>query len=109
MKTVVTDAVLVLIEDGQLDPKRGAPLAGQVVAIHKAGPQAIIGIDGHTSYWDEQVEVHWRGAHLHRLAGVDHVEIRDGAGNIVESLPVNGHREAFEEAGETVFFLSDME
>jgi tetrahydromethanopterin S-methyltransferase subunit A len=105
MKTVAQGAVVVLMRDAV----RGAPIAGQTVAIHKAGVQAVIGIDGHTSFWDELVEVHWAGSHRQQLDQVDHVEIRDVDGNILESLPVNGTRVSYEKDGETVFFLTDVE
>ena len=105
MKTETQGAVVVLVRDAG----RGAPIAGQSVAIHKAGIQSVIGIDGHTSFWDELVEVHWAGSHLRQLEAVDHVEIRDAHGNILESLPVNATREAYEKDGETVFFLTDLE
>jgi hypothetical protein len=105
MRTVAQDAVVVLMQDAE----RGKPIAGQTVAIHKAGIQSVIGIDGHTSFWDELVEVHWAGSHRGQLEKVDHVEIRDAGGNILESLPVNGTRESYEKDGETVFFLTDVE
>ncbi|GEM_PF-2371992 len=105
MKTLAQDSVVVLMRDAE----KGEPIAGQTVEIQKAGIQSVIGIDGHTSFWDELVEVHWEGAHKHRLAGVDHVEIRNADGTVLESLPVNATREAYEKDGETVFFLSDAE
>jgi hypothetical protein len=105
MKTVAEGAVVVLMRDAQ----RGVPIPDQTVAIHKAGIQAVIGIDGHTSFWDELVEVHWTGSHVQQLDQVDHVEIRDGLGNILESLPVNSTRQSYEKDGETVFFLTDVE
>lgn len=105
MKTVAQGAVVVLMRDAL----GGVPIAGQTVEIHKAGIQAVIGIDGHTSFWDELVEVHWAGSHRQQLEKVDHVEIRDAGGSILESLPVNGTRESYEKDGETVFFLTDAE
>lgn len=109
MKTVVRAAAVVLTRDAASNPGRSAPITGQTVAVRKADPQSVIGIDGHTGFWDELVEVHWEGSHLRQLEGVVQVEIRDEAGVIVESLPVDGTRAPHERDGVTVFFLTDPE
>jgi len=107
MITKVQGAELVLVAGP--GPGGSRSLSGQTVEIHKAGTQAVIGIDGHTSFWDELVEVRWLGSHLEELEPAGHVEIRDGEGRMLESLPVNRTRRAWERDGETVFFLTDAE
>jgi predicted ThiF/HesA family dinucleotide-utilizing enzyme len=101
MKLTVEDAEVVL--GGALR------VPGQSVVIHKAGPQAVIGIDGATGVWDDLVKVYWQGAHVRDLENVDQVEIRDQAGRVVEALPVITERKAYELDGETVFFLREAE
>ncbi|MDR3673494.1 MAG: hypothetical protein P4L36_21800 [Holophaga sp.] len=100
MKLAVQDAVVVLGSAAQ---------AGQSVQIFRNTDQAIIGIDGHSSFRDELVEIRWEGSHRQQLEGVAHVEIRDNAGSVVESLAVSGSREPLERDGMTVFFLTDPE
>lgn len=107
MKTVVAQAEIILMEAAGAGQR--LRLAGQTVAIHKAGTQAVIGIDGHTAFWDELVEVHWAGSHLEQLEGIGQVEIRDRDGVTLEHLPMNGYRDRHEKNGETVFFLTDAE
>jgi hypothetical protein len=109
MKLVVAHAHIVLMAEALGKPGQEQPVPDQTVEIHKAGDQAVIGIDGHTSRWDEQVEVRWEGSHKAQLENVSHVEIKDQGGVLVESLPLNGNRKPFEKDGETVFFLVDKE
>ena len=109
MKTIVQNASLMLLEAPQASPRPESNHCGQTVEIHKAGPQAIIGIDGHTSAWDELVTIHWSGSHLTQLEGVGQVEIRDRDKKLVESLPVDGSRRPYEKDGDTVFFLIEAE
>jgi hypothetical protein len=109
MKTVVPDAEVILMEAAGPGAGQRLSSAGQTVVIHRASNQAIIGIDGHTAFWDELVEVHWAGSHLPKLEGIGQVEIRDREGLTLELLPMNGYRDRYETNGETVFFLTDAE
>jgi hypothetical protein len=102
---VVRNAAVVLFEEAAARP----PVADQNVAIYQNTDGAIIGIDGHASFWDNLVEVRWEGSHLPQLERVTQVEIRDQGGHVLESLPVNRTREACEKDGETVFFLTKEE
>ena len=104
MRMVVRNAAVGLFEDAE-----GVPVADQDVAIYQNTVASIIGIDGHASFWDNLVEVRWEGSHLRQLERVNQVEIRDQGGHVIESLPVNRTREAFEKDGETVFFLTKEE
>jgi hypothetical protein len=109
MNTIVRNALVRLFAD---PPAPGAVdwgIPNQTVAVHRSDPQAIIGIDGHTGFWDELVEVRWEGAHVNRLQGIGRVEIQDRNGRLIESLPVDPTRSPREEDGETVFFLIDAE
>jgi hypothetical protein len=109
MKTVVEDAVVVLVEAVNGEPPRSRSQSGQTLEIHKAGTQSIIGIDGHTGFWDELVEIHWDGSHLKELENVSQVELREASGNLLEALPINRTRPFLEKDGTTVFFLTDAE
>ncbi len=109
MKTVVREAVVVLVDGAGGEAPRSRSLAGQTLEIHKAGTQSIIGIDGHTGFWDELVEIHWDGSHLDELEKVGQVEIRERTGNLLEALPMNRTRPFYEKDGTTVFFLTDAE
>jgi hypothetical protein len=106
LKLLVRNAVVGLREQKQDAPVR--PVPGQTVVIYRTGAD-VIGIDGHTGFQDQLVEVRWDGSHRDQLVGVGHVEITDQTGRVVESLPVQGDREPFEKDGETVFFLMDQD
>jgi len=109
MNTIVRNALVRLVPSGSAGSSPGTAIPNQTVAIHRSDPQAIIGIDGHTGFWDDLVEVCWEGSHAERLKGVAQVEILDPAGRLVESLPFDPTRRPREEDGETVFFLVDAE
>jgi hypothetical protein len=100
MRRVVEDAVVKLGTVTQ---------TGQSVEIFKNTDPAIIGIDGHSSFRDELVEVRWDGSHCGQLEQVAQVEIKDRDGNLIEALPMNATRAPFERGGVTVFFLTDAE
>jgi hypothetical protein len=106
MKLVARDAMVVLTDVGG-GPR--PPLAGQRLWIYKVGDGSIIGIDGHVAFRDSVVEVAWEGRHLAELAGVGQVEIRDPAGIVLESLPVDATRKGYEKDGDTIFSLKDPE
>jgi len=109
MKTIIRNANLTLLDAPASSPRPGSSIPDQTLEVHKAGPQAIIGIDGHTSAWDELVRIHWEGSHLAQLEGIRQVEIRDMHMKIMESLPVDPSRPAYEKDGDTVFFLTEVE
>lgn len=101
MKLVAKDAVVVLT-----GTDRHPPLAGQRLSIFKSS-DAVIGIDGHTAFQDQVVEVRWEGLHQRELADIRHVEIREGSGNLLESLPLDSTRPCYEKDGDTYFYLRD--
>ena len=109
MKTIIRNASLRLLEAVGPEPRTALSITGQTVEVHKAGPQAIIGIDGHTSAWDERVQIHWEGSHLAQLEGISMVEIRNRDMKLMEYLPVDGSRHPYEKDGDTVFFLTEAE
>jgi hypothetical protein len=109
MKTVVRNAWISLLEAAPAEPATLGSFRDQAVEIHRMDPTAIIGIDGHTGLWDELVEVRWVGEHQDQVRGAGSVVIRDQAGRLVESLPVDRSRPPREVDGETVFFLTDAE
>lgn len=82
------------------------PQPGQALTIFRSS-DAVIGIDGHTAFQDQVVEVCWQGAHAGELIEAVQVEIRDGAGTILESLPIDPSRQSYEKDGNTYFYLKD--
>ena len=109
MKQVVRDAAVALFEGPGPGPRKQVLFLAQTVEIHRPGPQAIIGIDGHTSRWNELVEVRWEGSHLADLAGVAQVEVKNQGRDVFGTLPMEPHRRPYEADGDTVFFLCDEE
>jgi len=103
MKTFGQDSVV-----ADADAEKGEPIAGQTVEIQKRHP-VVIGIAGTpvsgTSWWRctwrVPTSTGWQGSTTSRSGNAD--------GTVLESLPVNATREAYEKDGETVFFLSDAE
>jgi len=87
--------------------RKGEPIAGQTVEIRRPASSRSSASDGHTSFWDELGGA-LEGAHKHRLAGVDHVEIRNADGTVLESLPVTPPVK-LRKGRETVFFPPDAE
>ena len=109
MKVVVRDAAVALIEDSDREPQQTVLFLDQAVEIHRPGPQAVIGIDGHTSRWNELVEIRWEGSHQQELERITRVEVREKGRDVFGTLPVDKTRRPFEADGETVFFLCDEE
>lgn len=108
MRTDFQNAVVVL-EDGAEAHHGSRAFPEQAVEIRKTDNDSIIGIDGHTGFWDELVEVRWEGSHQKELENAIRVEIRDTDGTVLESLPVNTSRRSYERDGQTVFFLVDAQ
>jgi len=109
MKEVVREAALALIGESDHEPTKVSRFLDQTVEIHRPGPQAVIGIDGHTSRWNELVEVRWEGSHRPELEGITRVEVREKGRDVFGTLPMDPHRPPFEADGDTVFFLCDEE